>query len=241
MQEVWDVLDVSYRNQNEEEARQAPNSLRQKKRSFGAYLAEFQRLRNLAKINDDKTLIAALQAGVSDEMRGRISQQQDIKKAFTFDEFTDLCKECQICLDLDKPMPQNPNTSSRKTINPMTSSHPSVLSNRFPSRPSYSSTSQHPPSGSNTSPAPPNGDPMVLDRASVSILGPDGRLTPQEWQRRFDLKLCVRCGKPGHRAATCPKSIRENAAINQVIAQASLEDEEEALDGLFDEDDQLKD
>ncbi|KAI0999610.1 hypothetical protein K3495_g8587 [Podosphaera aphanis] len=45
IQAVWDVLDVSYRNQNEEEeARQALNLLRQKTRSFGAYLAEFQPL-----------------------------------------------------------------------------------------------------------------------------------------------------------------------------------------------------
>ncbi|KAI0999996.1 hypothetical protein K3495_g8205 [Podosphaera aphanis] len=70
IQAMWNVLDVSYRNQNEEEeARQAMNLLRQKSRSFGSFLAEFQRLRILAKIEDDKTLITALRAGVSDEMR----------------------------------------------------------------------------------------------------------------------------------------------------------------------------
>ncbi|KAI1001240.1 hypothetical protein K3495_g6958 [Podosphaera aphanis] len=104
MQAVWDVLDESYRNQNEEEeARQALNLLRQKSRSFGSFLAEFKRLRNLARIEDDKTLIAALRAGVSDEMRGRISQQQDVRKSYTFDESVELCKECQTRLDLDKP------------------------------------------------------------------------------------------------------------------------------------------
>ncbi|KAI0992210.1 hypothetical protein K3495_g15976, partial [Podosphaera aphanis] len=105
IQAVWDVLDVSYRNLNEEEeARQSMQTIRQKNRPFGAFLADFQRLRNLSKIEDDKSLIAALRAGVSDEMRNRISQQQDVRKSYTFDEFVELCKECQIRLDLDRPV-----------------------------------------------------------------------------------------------------------------------------------------
>jgi len=37
-------------------------------------------------------------------------------------------------------------------------------------------------------------------------LGKDGKLTPQERQRRFDNNLCMFCGSTGHTANACPKS-----------------------------------
>lgn len=37
-------------------------------------------------------------------------------------------------------------------------------------------------------------------------LGKDGKLTPQERQRRFDNNLCMFCGGIGHKADSCPKS-----------------------------------
>ena len=40
---------------------------------------------------------------------------------------------------------------------------------------------------------------------STSKLGPDGRLTPLERQRRIDYGLCMRCGQAGHLARSCPK------------------------------------
>jgi len=39
-----------------------------------------------------------------------------------------------------------------------------------------------------------------------SKLGKDGKLTPQERQRRLDNKLCLFCGTSGHVAKDCPKS-----------------------------------
>ena len=43
--------------------------------------------------------------------------------------------------------------------------------------------------------------------ASISEkLGKDGKLTPQERQRRFDNHLCLFCGGTGHTAKECPKS-----------------------------------
>ena len=37
-------------------------------------------------------------------------------------------------------------------------------------------------------------------------LGKDSKLAPQEWQRRFDNKLCMFCGGTGHTAKDCTKS-----------------------------------
>ena len=39
-------------------------------------------------------------------------------------------------------------------------------------------------------------------------LGPDGRLSAVERQRRFDLNLCLVCGLAGHKVRDCPKSSR---------------------------------
>lgn len=36
------------------------------------------------------------------------------------------------------------------------------------------------------------------------VLGPDGKLKPEERQRRMDNSLCLRCGKPGHKVNECP-------------------------------------
>ncbi|KAI9192947.1 uncharacterized protein BJ171DRAFT_590032 [Polychytrium aggregatum] len=41
-------------------------------------------------------------------------------------------------------------------------------------------------------------EPMQIDAAVVS------RLTPEEKNRRFQERLCFRCGKPGHVAKSCP-------------------------------------
>jgi hypothetical protein len=37
----------------------------------------------------------------------------------------------------------------------------------------------------------------------ADLLGPDGKLKPEERQRRLDNGLCLRCGKPGHMVNTC--------------------------------------
>ena len=39
-------------------------------------------------------------------------------------------------------------------------------------------------------------------------LGPDGKLSAVERQRRFDLNLCLVCGLAGHKVRGCPKSSR---------------------------------
>ena len=38
------------------------------------------------------------------------------------------------------------------------------------------------------------------------VLGPDGKLKPEERQRRMDNKLCLRCGEAGHVVSDCPRT-----------------------------------
>jgi hypothetical protein len=40
------------------------------------------------------------------------------------------------------------------------------------------------------------------------VLGPDGKLKPEERQRRMDNSLCLRCGKPGHKVNECPVTLK---------------------------------
>ena len=51
-------------------------------------------------------------------------------------------------------------------------------------------------------------------------LGKDGKLTPQERQRRFDNNLCLFCGGTGHTATNCPKSSSSAAKAKARAAQA---------------------
>ena len=50
-------------------------------------------------------------------------------------------------------------------------------------------------------------------------LGKDGKLTPQEHQRRMDNSLCLFCGKTGHIAKECPKSTAITARAHATITE----------------------
>jgi hypothetical protein len=41
-------------------------------------------------------------------------------------------------------------------------------------------------------------------KAIANLLGPDGKLKPEERQRRIDNNLCLRCGQKGHTVNDCP-------------------------------------
>jgi hypothetical protein len=62
------------------------------------------------------------------------------------------------------------------------------------------------------------------DSAPIPIsnqLGKDGKLTPQERQRRFDNNLCLFCGGIGHTVNSCPKSTSSASKAKARAAQAS--------------------
>ena len=52
-------------------------------------------------------------------------------------------------------------------------------------------------------------------------LGKDGKLTPQERQRRFDNNLCMFCGGIGHTANSCPKSTSSASKAKGRAVQAT--------------------
>ena len=58
--------------------------------------------------------------------------------------------------------------------------------------------------------------PSIADK-----LGKDGKLTPQERQRRFDNNLCLFCGGTGHTAKDCSKASSSAAKTKARAAQAS--------------------
>ncbi|KAI0992089.1 hypothetical protein K3495_g16097, partial [Podosphaera aphanis] len=175
LEAVWEVLDVSYKNVNEEEeARESLYLLQQGNRSFGWFLAEFQRLYNLSGLKDDKSLISLMRNGVSDELRTRISQQQDIHKEYTFDEYVSLCRDCVIRLELERPGRSKSENLTLRGVNPTPRGYLGPPPRSGGSLPS-------PASGANSAPL--GGDPMVLDQSSMSHIGPDGHITPEERQR----------------------------------------------------------
>ena len=56
--------------------------------------------------------------------------------------------------------------------------------------------------------------------AKKSHLGQDGKLTPEERQRRFDNNLCLFCGAAGHKANECRKrTSRANASAARVTSE----------------------
>ena len=218
LSEVWKVLDVSFRNPNEEEdARDALSHLRQGNKPFGAYLSEFQRLQNLSCITDDKTLIAYMRSEVSSNLNLCIGQQQIIGKKYTFDEFVALCKECVIRLDWMRP-------SIRGAKSPI--SYDLALREPYPLQPLGGDFTRNPTSSiaSGANSVPLGGDPMVLDKVDLSHIGPDGHLTTEERTRRLRLGLCLRCGKPGHRVNKCQKGRKVHT-----VQELEIEEAEEKL------------
>ena len=65
--------------------------------------------------------------------------------------------------------------------------------------------------------------------ALADKLGKDGKLTPQERQRRFDNKLCLFCGGAGHTVDNCPHC-KSSASKAKARAAQTKEKEKESSD-----------
>src|SRR5260221_10166171 len=64
----------------------------------------------------------------------------------------------------------------------------------------------------NANPRGPNSTNPPATRVNERILGPDGKLKPEERKRCRENNLCMMCGKPGHATPACPAAMRGRAA-----------------------------
>src|SRR5258708_26759605 len=64
----------------------------------------------------------------------------------------------------------------------------------------------------NTNPWGPNSTNPPATRVNKQILGPDGKLKPEEHKRHRENNLCMMCGKPGHTTPACPTAMRGRVA-----------------------------
>src|SRR5258708_39605794 len=69
----------------------------------------------------------------------------------------------------------------------------------------------------NVNPRGPNSANPPATRVNERILGPDGKLKPEERKRRRENNLCMMCGKPGHATPACPTATGGRAANLQEL------------------------
>ena len=78
------------------------------------------------------------------------------------------------------------------------------------------------PSSSRSTPASGNGNKDLRLPSISNFLGKDGKLKPEERQRRMDRNLCLRCGKSGHVVADCrPNSSASRARASKTEGKTS--------------------
>src|SRR5258708_32476858 len=63
----------------------------------------------------------------------------------------------------------------------------------------------------------PNSANPPTTRVNKRILGPDGKLKPEECKCHQENNLCMMCRKPGHATSTCPAAMRGRAANLQEL------------------------
>ena len=66
-------------------------------------------------------------------------------------------------------------------------------------------------------------------------LGKDGKLTPPERQHRMDNSLCLFCGKTGHIAKECPKSMAITARARAAVMELQESFVEELQESFIEE------
>jgi hypothetical protein len=183
------------------------------------YLVEFNRYASQVRGYGMGALRRRFYKGLPDRLKDEISR---VGKPRTLHDMRSLAQEMDArywdrkAEQGRRPKPPAPTHSSSST--PSTFSKPAGKS-KPASTPSFSSA---PPSSDNVRPKGKN----VSRPDLTSKLGKDGKLTKEERQRRFENKLCLFCGHPGHVAKECPKSSSRAAKARAAKAAEPVESEE---------------
>ena len=82
---------------------------------------------------------------------------------------------------------------------------------------SHNKDQKRPASASSPSAPKPSGKTTNI----ADVLGADGKLKPEERQRRMDNNLCLRCGEPGHKVNNCPRTSKPKPKGRAATTQAA--------------------
>jgi hypothetical protein len=168
-------------------ARAKLSTLKQGKKEFNTYFAEFQMLVSKLNWNEDAKL-DALREGLSHDLRRLLLGRT---KNLTFDELVTLCQETD--------------TESRAIhlSEGRTHQHSRNHQGHAPPR---STTVSAPPAGSST--ANNSGHAFHPDAMDLSATGPRGKISEEERAARLREGRCLYCGGMGHLARNCPNKTR---------------------------------
>jgi hypothetical protein len=127
--------------------------------------------------------------------------------------------ECQSEISHDKRSTNNPSTSHNK---PTSSDNCNDNRSNNTSKPN-ATINQHPKNKDQKKPQPAANASNSGNKTNPisDLLGPDGKLKPEERQRCMDGNLCLRCGKPGHKVNECPITQKAKPKGRATVAQPS--------------------
>lgn len=174
--------------------------LRQKNSRFSTFLAEFERLANIAGITDDDRLLQQLSLSINNELRDRLVGITVLSSTpETYETYRDKCLRIESAIASANTL----STLSRTTNHPHSRTSPKTVTYTPPAR--YAtprpSSNNSPATGSNTIPI---GERTTTQGGNLMDMSRQrGPLTPQEKKHRMDNGLCLYCGEPGHHAKDC--------------------------------------
>src|SRR6195952_3571323 len=174
-QSQFDVIDAKG------EARIKLKNTKQGKRLVTEYWNEFRLVASEAEL-DDSTGGELLLGGMSTELQNAWGASSDEYESTEFLAQWAIRKETKLATV--RHIPGNPSTRS---TNPRTNDTPRNQDGMF--RPTTNNNASY-------------GDPMDLDATKRR---PRLNISRDEFQRRMREQLCLKCGRPGHRAAACDR------------------------------------